>query len=47
MKTLSYYKSLYKRAKTIKGKASAMNSAMLNLNHSDQQLFIKFQTKLK
>lgn len=43
MKTLSYYKSLYKRAKTHKGKQSAMNSAMLNLSHNDQQLFIKFQ----
>jgi len=43
MRTLSYYKSLYKRAKTSKGKQSSMNSAMLNLKYSDQQMFLKFQ----
>jgi hypothetical protein len=43
MKTLSNYKAAYKKAKTQKGRQSAMNSAMLNLSHSDQQMFIDFQ----
>lgn len=45
MKTLSYYKSLYKKAKTHKGKESAMNSAVLNLSYSDKETFIKWQIK--
>jgi hypothetical protein len=43
MKTLSNYKSEYKKAKTSKGKTSAFNRAMLNLNQDDQQLFVKWQ----
>jgi hypothetical protein len=43
MKTLAAYKNQYLKAKTQKGKKSAMNSAMLNLNHEDQQAFVKWQ----
>ncbi len=45
MKTLSQYKQQYKKAKTQKGKTSAMNGAMLNLSHSDKQLFYKWQVE--
>ncbi len=43
MKNLSYYKSLYKKAKTGKTRSKIMNFVMLNLGHSDQQNFIKWQ----
>lgn len=44
MKTLAKYKSDYASRKTSKGKNSVANKAMLNLSHSDKQLFIKWQT---
>lgn len=43
MKTLSNYKTAYKAAKTQSSKKSAINKAMLNLSHEDQQKFMKFQ----
>lgn len=45
MKTLPYYKSLYRKAKTHRGKTNAMNSAMLNLSHEDKQKFFTFTLK--
>lgn len=45
MKTLSTHKSEYKRAKTQAGKKSAMNRAMMNLSHEDQQKFAKWQVE--
>lgn len=45
MKTLSQYKSEYKKRKTAKGRTSVFNKAMLNLSHQDQQEFIKWQSK--
>jgi hypothetical protein len=45
MKDFSYFKSQYKRAKTLAGKKSVMNRAMLNLSHDDQQKFVSWQTK--
>jgi len=43
MKTLATYKREYSKAKTQKGIQRAMNRAMLNLSHSDQTLFLKWQ----
>lgn len=43
MKTLSNYKAEYKKAKTQKGKQSAMNRAMLNLSYDDKREFMKWQ----
>lgn len=43
MKTLKFYMRIYAKAKTHKGKQSAMNKAMLNLSHFDQQKFITWQ----
>jgi len=45
MKTLATYKREYLKAKTQKGKQSAMNRAMLNLNYEDKKLFMSFQIK--
>jgi len=45
MKTLSTYKSEYKKAKTQKCKSSAINRAMLNLPYDDKQSFMKWQTE--
>ena len=45
MKTLSYYKKLYRAAKTGKGRTSAFNSGMLNLDHADQQKLYKWAFK--
>ncbi len=44
MKTLSYYKARYKKAKSGKTKAKVMNGAM-NLSHENQQKFISWQVK--
>ena len=46
MKTLSMYKHDYKKAKTLKGKTTVMNKAMLNLNHVDQKKFYLWQIEL-
>lgn len=43
MKTLSYYKARYKRAKNQKTKQRIFNIAMLNLSYCDAQEFIKWQ----
>ena len=43
MKTLATYKREYQKAKTQKGRSSAMNRAMLNLNYADQQAFMSWQ----
>jgi len=45
MKTLATYKAEYKKAKTQKGRQSAMNRAMQNLSHEDQQIFYKWQVE--
>lgn len=44
MKTLSYYKARYRKAKTGETKAKVMNGAM-NLSYKDQQKFISWQVK--
>ncbi len=44
MKTLSYYKSRYRNAKTGETKAKIMNGVM-NLLHEDQKKFIEWQIK--
>lgn len=43
MKTLATYKREYLKAKTHKGKQSAMNRAMLNLDHAEREMFYKWQ----
>ncbi len=45
MKTLLQYKQRYERARTSKGRTTAMNSAMLNLNHAEKQEFMNWQVK--
>lgn len=42
MKYLSYYKKLYRKAKTDKGRKSAMSNAMFNLYSDDREKFIKW-----
>ena len=43
MKTLATYKAEYRKAKTQKGRQSAMNRAMLNLSYDEKQSFVKWQ----
>jgi len=43
MKTITSYKSDYKKRVTQKGKQSVMNRAILNLSYDDKQKFIKWQ----
>ena len=43
MKTLARYKTEYRKAKTQKGKQSAVNRAMLNLCFENREAFIKWQ----
>ena len=45
MKTLATYKAAYTKAKTQKGRQSAMNRAMLNLSYDDKQAFYKWQVE--
>ena len=45
MKTLATYKAEYSRAKTQKGRQSAMNRAMLNLSYDNKQSFYKWQVE--
>ena len=46
MKTLSDYKSDYKKRKTQKGRQNVMNRAMLNLSPKDQWRFLRWQINL-
>lgn len=45
MATLSDYKNTYRKAKKQTTKSRIMNRAMLNLNTTDQQKFIRWQTE--
>lgn len=46
MKTLSYYKNRYRRAKTRETKSKIMNGAM-NLCYEEQQKFISWQVNFE
>ena len=46
-KTLAYYKSRYKNAKTTATRSKIMNFVMMNMSHDDQQKFVKWQTSNK
>lgn len=43
MKTLSYYKNRYRKAKTSATHAKVLNGAMSNLSNEDQQKFLSWQ----
>ena len=46
MKTLTYFKSAYAKAKTSTGRTAAFNKAYLNLTEPDFKLFLKWQVSL-
>lgn len=45
MKTLSNYKTAYKKAAKQSTKHRIFNNAMLNLSYSDSQRFVKWQVQ--